>query len=135
MSSSTIPSTNPIPLRQRRYPLPSRVIREPAGSEKTPPPLDPAMGTWYKSDSLAGDYAISRRSRSVSKMTRTDLIDAIAKECGTEKRPAKLFLEGFTTIVERTMKKGGEVPLAGLGKFKVVKRKARMGRNPATGQT
>jgi len=70
----------------------------------------------------------------VSKMTRTDLIDAIAKECGTEKRPAKLFLEGFTTIVERTMKKGGEVPLAGLGKFKVVKRKARMGRNPATGQ-
>ena len=27
------------------------------------------------------------------------------------------------------------MPLAGLGKFKVVKRKARMGRNPATGQT
>lgn len=70
----------------------------------------------------------------MSKMTRTDLIEAIAKECGTEKKHAKNYLEAFTTIVEKTMKKGGEVPLAGLGKFKVVKRKARMGRNPATGQ-
>jgi len=70
----------------------------------------------------------------VSKMTRTDLIEAIAKEAGTEKKAAKCFLESFTTIVEKTMKKGGEVPLSGLGKFKVVKRKARMGRNPATGQ-
>jgi DNA-binding protein HU-beta len=32
------------------------------------------------------------------------------------------------------VKKGGEVPLKGLGKFRVVKRKARMGRNPATGE-
>ena len=70
----------------------------------------------------------------MSKMTRTDLIEAIAKEAGTEKKAAKTFLEAFTSIVEKTMKKGGEVPLAGLGKFKVVKRKARMGRNPATGQ-
>ena len=70
----------------------------------------------------------------MSKMTRTDLIEAIAKESETEKKAAKCFLESFTTIVEKTMKKGGEVPLSGLGKFKVVKRKARMGRNPATGQ-
>jgi len=32
------------------------------------------------------------------------------------------------------MKKEGEVPLAGLGKFKVSKRQARTGRNPATGE-
>ena len=68
------------------------------------------------------------------KMTRTHLIEAIAKECKTEKKQAKNFLEGFTTIVERTMKRHGEVPLSGLGKFKVAKRKARMGRNPATGE-
>ncbi len=70
----------------------------------------------------------------MSKMTRTDLIEAIAKDAGTEKKSAKCFLESFTTVVEKTMKKGGEVPLSGLGKFKVVKRKARIGRNPATGQ-
>src|SRR5213593_2868515 len=41
---------------------------------------------------------------------------------------------GLTTIVEKTIKRGGEVPMSGLGKFRVAKRKARMGRNPATGE-
>jgi len=68
-------------------------------------------------------------------MTRTDLIEAIAQETGTEKQQAKAFLEGFTLIVEREMKNEGEVPLAGLGKFKVTKRKARVGRNPMTGES
>ncbi len=67
-------------------------------------------------------------------MTRTDLIDAIARETETDKAKAKAFLEGFTRIVENEMKNEGEVPLAGLGKFKVTKRKARTGRNPATGE-
>jgi DNA-binding protein HU-beta len=67
-------------------------------------------------------------------MTRTDLIAAIAKEAETDTKQAKAFLEGFTRIVEGEMRQEGEVPLAGLGKFKVVKRKARVGRNPATGE-
>ena len=68
-------------------------------------------------------------------MTRTDLIEAIAQETGTDRQQAKAFLEGFTRIVEREMKNEGEVPLAGLGKFKVTKRKARVGRNPMTGES
>ncbi len=68
-------------------------------------------------------------------MTRTDLIEAIAQETGTDKNQAKAFVEGFTRVVEREMKNEGEVPLAGLGKFKVTKRQARTGRNPATGET
>ena len=67
-------------------------------------------------------------------MTRTELIAAIAQEAETDPKQAKTFLEGFTRIVENEMKKEGEVPLAGLGKFKVIKRKARVGRNPATGE-
>jgi DNA-binding protein HU-beta len=67
-------------------------------------------------------------------MTRTELIDAIAADLGGDKKAAKTFLEGFTRIVETEMKKEGEVPLAGLGKFKVSKRQARTGRNPATGE-
>ena len=65
-------------------------------------------------------------------MTRTELIEAIAREAETDKLQAKAFLEGFTRIVENEMKNQGDVPLAGLGKFKVVKRQARVGRNPAT---
>ncbi len=67
-------------------------------------------------------------------MNRTELIDAIARETDTDKKQAKSFLEGFTHIVENEMKNEGDVPLAGLGKFKVVKRSARTGRNPATGE-
>ena len=67
-------------------------------------------------------------------MTKTELINMLAEESKAEKKHAKAFLEGLTTIVERTIKKGGEVPMSGLGKFRVAKRKARMGRNPATGE-
>lgn len=68
-------------------------------------------------------------------MTRTELIDAVAAEMGGDKKAAKSFIEGFTRIVENEMKKAGDVPLAGLGKFKVSHRQARTGRNPATGET
>jgi len=36
-------------------------------------------------------------------------------------------------VIEDEIKRGGEVPLKGLGKFKVQHRKARIGRNPITG--
>jgi DNA-binding protein HU-beta len=67
-------------------------------------------------------------------MTKTQLVDALVKEAGLEKKQAKLFLQGLTSVVEKTLKKGGDVPLYGLGKFKVLNRKARMGRNPQTGE-
>jgi len=67
-------------------------------------------------------------------MTKTELIAMLATEVNAEKKQAKAFLEGLTALIEKTIKKGGEVPLSGLGKFRVAKRKARMGRNPATGE-
>ena len=67
-------------------------------------------------------------------MTRTEFIDALATETGIEKKDAKRFLEAMAEIIERTMKGHGEVPLKGLGKFKVQNRKARVGRNPLTGE-
>ena len=67
-------------------------------------------------------------------MTRTELIQALADGAEMERKQAKAFLETLTGLVEKNIKKGGEVPMRGLGKFKVVKRKARMGRNPATGE-
>jgi DNA-binding protein HU-beta len=67
-------------------------------------------------------------------MTKTELVNSLAMEANLEKKATKAFLEGLTSIVEKTIKKGGDVPLSGLGKFRVAKRKARMGRNPATGE-
>ena len=67
-------------------------------------------------------------------MTRTELIQALADGASMERKQAKAFLEALTGLVEKNVKKGGVVPMKGLGKFRVVKRKARMGRNPATGE-
>lgn len=68
-------------------------------------------------------------------MTKTELIQALANTADMEKRQAKTFLESLTSLVENSIRRGDEVPLKGLGKFKVQRRKARLGRNPATGET
>ena len=67
-------------------------------------------------------------------MTRTEVTEALASRTGLEKKEVKQFLEHLTGLVEDQMRAGGEVPLKGLGKFKVQHRKARVGRNPLTGQ-
>ena len=67
-------------------------------------------------------------------MTRTEMIEALATRTEMEKRDVKRFLEQLTALVEDTIRQGGEVPLKGLGKFKVQHRKARTGRNPLTGE-
>jgi nucleoid DNA-binding protein len=61
------------------------------------------------------------------------MIEAMANRTGMEKRDVKKFLDDLTGLVEDTIRQGGEVPLKGLGKFKVQHRKARTGRNPITG--
>jgi len=66
-------------------------------------------------------------------MTRTEVIDSLAARTSMEKKDVKRFLDCLTELVEDAMRNGGEVPLKGLGKFKVQHRKARVGRNPLTG--
>ena len=67
-------------------------------------------------------------------MTRTELIDDLANRTGMDKKDVKNFLAELTSLIEDEIKKGGEVPMKGLGKFRVQHRKARVGRNPLTGE-
>ena len=66
-------------------------------------------------------------------MTRTELIDDLAQRTSLDKKDVKVFLDSLLGVIEDEIKRGGEVPLKGLGKFKVQHRKARVGRNPITG--
>lgn len=66
-------------------------------------------------------------------MTRTQVIDSLSTRTNMEKKDVKMFLDCLTALVEDEIRAGGEVPLKGLGKFKVQHRKARVGRNPLTG--
>jgi DNA-binding protein HU-beta len=67
-------------------------------------------------------------------MNKTELVDAVAKDSGLSNADARKALESLINTVEKTLKKGDDVALTGFGKFSVVKRNARVGRNPQTGE-
>lgn len=65
-------------------------------------------------------------------MTKAQIMTKLSEELGITKKDAVLFVETFVGLAYKEAKKGFTVP--GLGKLVVQKRKARMGRNPATGE-
>jgi len=63
-------------------------------------------------------------------MTKTDLINAVAKETGlTKKKAAEVIAATFGTVAAE-LAKGAKVQLVGFGTFKISERAARTGRNP-----
>jgi DNA-binding protein HU-beta len=66
-------------------------------------------------------------------MNKSDLISEVAKVVGT-KKAAQDAVDCMVSSITKALKKGQDVALAGFGTFKVVKRKARKGRNPNTGE-
>ncbi len=67
-------------------------------------------------------------------MNLAELQDAVAEKSGLTKKDASSALTALITVVGETLKSGDDVRVAGLGVFAPVKREARKGRNPATGQ-
>lgn len=62
------------------------------------------------------------------------IVEEVAKNAGISKSAAWKAVDAFTDAVTRTLKKSGKVTLVGFGTFSVARRKARAGRNPATGE-
>lgn len=67
-------------------------------------------------------------------MNKTELIAVMAEETGLTKADAGRALDAFVGAVTGSLKKGENVTLVGFGTFKISARKARMGRNPRTGE-
>lgn len=68
-------------------------------------------------------------------MKKSELVELIAKNTGFTKADATKGLEATFDVIAGALKKGEKVPVPGFGTFNVSKRKAREGRNPATGET
>lgn len=66
-------------------------------------------------------------------MTKSAVAGTLAEKCDMPKKQAAGFLEELATLAYKEAKNGFTIP--GLGKLVLVNRKARMGRNPATGET
>ncbi len=67
-------------------------------------------------------------------MTQSQLVKELAGACGVANKVAKQLIEAYAALAVRETKKTGVSVLPGLGKLVRAERKARMGRNPATGE-
>jgi DNA-binding protein HU-beta len=69
-----------------------------------------------------------------AKLTQTQVIKELAGATGTSTKVAKQFVTSFSELAVRETKKNGMFVIPGIGRLVRVDRKARMGRNPATGE-
>jgi DNA-binding protein HU-beta len=74
---------------------------------------------------------MSKERRAV---TKSQLVDAIAARTGLTQKQAGEAVDATLSTVEEVLGRGGEVTLAGFGKFTVAERGARQGVHPRTGE-
>lgn len=67
-------------------------------------------------------------------MNRSELIEILATKAELSKTAAGQVLEVLIDAIQTAVKKGDTVALVGFGTFKSVKRAARTGKNPRTGE-
>ena len=67
-------------------------------------------------------------------VTASALLQAIADHNGMKKNEAKMFIDGYVDVVKAYVMKGAKVKIGDIGMVMIRHRKARMGRNPQTGE-
>jgi len=67
-------------------------------------------------------------------LTKAELIEKMANDADISKAAAGNALNSLIDNIAKSIKKGQKVTLVGFGTFSLTKRKARMGRNPRTGE-
>jgi DNA-binding protein HU-beta len=68
------------------------------------------------------------------RMTQTAIVRELADTTGVNTRVAKQFMESLAQLAVRETKKNGIFVMPGIGRLVRAERKARVGRNPATGE-
>jgi DNA-binding protein HU-beta len=77
-----------------------------------------------------GEYQMAEARR----MGKSELFSHFADRFEVKRTQAREFFDELNTLAEKELKRSGEFVLPGMVKLVVQKRKARMGRNPATGE-
>ena len=67
-------------------------------------------------------------------MTKTEIVNHLAKKFSLTKAASKSILDELSNLAAKKTKTIGEFTIPGVGKLVKQKRKARKGRNPATGE-
>jgi len=67
-------------------------------------------------------------------MTKADLVDAIYQRVGFSKKESAKIVEHVFEIIKGTLETGENIKISGFGNFVVRDKRARIGRNPQTGE-
>ena len=67
-------------------------------------------------------------------MTKDKMIEGVMRASGISKANVERFYDGLVALAKKELQSRGEFVLPGLGSFKVRVRKARIARNPRTGE-
>jgi DNA-binding protein HU-beta len=67
-------------------------------------------------------------------MTKAELVSVMADRAEITKAAAAKALDAFEETVADELKSNGKITLVGFGTFQIIKRQAREGRNPKTGE-
>jgi len=79
--------------------------------------------------------AVKPRNTGTYSYTQSEFIENIRAFCGLPKRSqAKEVVEDIAAFITESLRRGYKLPLMGLGKLYVRQSKARLGRNPQTGE-
>ena len=73
-------------------------------------------------------------AKDVKPMTKAQILGELADKLEMKKKDVNGFIETLTELAYKETKKKGSFTLPGIGKLVLQKRKARMGRNPQTGE-
>mgnify|MGYP006086581113 FL=1 len=67
-------------------------------------------------------------------ITKSDIVDHLHSTLGLNKSESKEIVESFFNEIAESLLKDEEVKLSGFGNFELIRKKARPGRNPKTGE-
>lgn len=84
--------------------------------------------------SIAFSYFLKEKLEKLNIMNKQALVEWVHGKIGGTKVQAEEVVNGMFDAIVGTLKKGGEVSIAGIGIFSVKQRAARMARNPKTGE-
>lgn len=70
----------------------------------------------------------------MSNVTKKDLVEEIANRTGLTQVDTKIVVESFFEAISKALGSGRNIEIRGFGRFKVKQKKARIARNPHTGE-
>jgi integration host factor beta subunit len=100
----------------------------------------PGCSRWFFAETRFSSYLELSMGKSFSleggfDMTKAELVDEIAERTGLTKKDVADTVDEFLNAVSRALAAGKHIEIRGFGTFKVKDRKARIARNPRTGDS